>query len=99
MFGKTSNRWLIAVVTIGVLAFAVPQTAAAAPFKAEPAGTSLGQLSQQLAQWAAGLWSDLGSVFDASTTTTTTGTGGGTPQSGTSTGTGGEQGGMIDPNG
>jgi hypothetical protein len=96
MFGKTSNRWLIALLTVSVLAFAVPQTAAAAPFKAEPAGASLG-LGQQLVQWAAELWSGLGSVFDASTTTTTTGTGGGTPQSGT--GTGGEQGGMIDPNG
>lgn len=96
MFGKTSNRWLIAVVTVSVLAFAVPQTAAAAPFKAEPAGTSLGQLSQQLVQWAAGLWSGLESVFDASTTTTTTGTNGGTSQAGTGTG---EQGGMIDPNG
>ena len=97
MFGKTSNRWLIAVVTVSVLAFAVPQTAAAAPFKAAPAGTSLGQLGQQLVQLAAGLWSDLGRVFDASTTTPT-GTGGGT-QPGTNSGTGGEQGGMIDPNG
>jgi len=96
MFGKTSNRWLIAVVTVSVLAFAVPQTAAAAPFEAEPAGTSL----SQLVQWAAELWSGLGSVFDASSTTTTTGTGGGTSQPGTGTGTNsGEQGGMIDPNG
>ncbi len=97
MIGKTSNRWLIALVTLSVLALAVPQSATAAPFKAEPAGGTSAAPLGQLLLWAADLWNGLGSLFDA--TTATPGTGGADPQAGTSSGGGGEQGGMIDPNG
>jgi hypothetical protein len=89
MFAKTQNRWILALLLVSVLAFAAPQTAAAAPLQAQvgPAGVSL---QDALLGWAAQLWQDLVNTFDATTVE---------PDPEPQTTSTGEQGGMIDPNG
>ena len=66
MFSKTQSRWILALLTVSVLAFAAPQTAAAAPLQPQigPAGVSL---QDALLGWAAQLWQDLVSTFDSTT--------------------------------
>lgn len=90
MFSKTQSRWIFALLLVSVLAFAAPQTAAAAPLQAQvgPAGVSL---QDALRGWAAELWQDLVNTFDATTVEPDP-----DPQS---SDTSGEAGGMIDPNG